>query len=86
MMGPDDQESLNASDQKGGFEVGCADSELPALSPANASRAGGTKAGVGDDMAHWDHVWLDAIIAIVAGHHDKVCLVPCGSSPLKASD
>ena len=26
----------------------------------------------GDDEASWDHVWLDAIIGVVAGHDEKV--------------
>jgi hypothetical protein len=72
MMGLDDQESLNALDQAGGFEAGFGASEQPARPPADASPAAGTKAH-GDDVANWDHVWLDAIIAIVAGHRAKVC-------------
>lgn len=50
-------------------------------------RAASTQLGVGDGGEHelradveenwiWDHVWLDAVIGVVAGHHEKVPSFP----------
>ncbi len=33
----------------------------------------------------WDHVWLDAIIGVVAGHHEKVSRSRCLPLPYSSA-